>query len=250
MICHNLSEILGFACHPLSEDGSVAFIDSPLTFLDGNSLPIYLKRAGTNLYFFDDHETVYHYIKKGYRGDKERLDTAFIRSALSPYGLSFENNQISVWGSIHNAKEVFARYLSGLLAVSNLGVPERNSDDRMLKLIDEVATLLHIWKAGADIVIEPTYKGLSKTTYKLNFRVDKEAIVIATPNPHSIGSALRKMVDIAGADNSVQFRVILEDRFSTKEHFDAQGTILSTMATVMSFSELKREAAELGSIRH
>lgn len=250
MICHNLSEILGFACYPLSKDGTVAFIDSPLTFDDGNTLPIYLKQAGSNLYFFDDHETVYHYIKKGYRGEKERLDTTFIKMALSPYGLNFENNQISVWGNINNAKQVFARYLSGLLAVSNLGIPDRPANDKMLQLINEVALLLPSWKPEANIVIEPEYQGLSKSKYKIDFQVDQEAVVVATPNPNSIGAALRKMVDIAGRHKTIQFRVVLEDRFSTKEQFNTQGTILSTMATVMSFSNLKAEAAKSKGLRH
>lgn len=250
MICHNLSEILGFTCHPLNADGSVAFIDSSFELSDGGSMPIYIKQLGSNIMFFDDHETVYHYIKKGYRGTNKKLDTKFIRAAIAPYNLDFDENQISVWGTLDNAKSVFSRYLSGLISASNLDQPDQEADGRIQRLTNEVADLLQAWKPGAAIKPHPKYKGLSKTKYQLDFQVDDEAVVIATPNSNSIGAALRKMVDIAGNHHSIKFRVILEDRFASEKKIKAQSTILSTMATVMSLSSLKRECEHSRSAMH
>lgn len=242
MICHNLSEILGFVCHPLSEDGELVMIESPLTFPNGNTIPIFLKKIGNNIQFFDDHETVYHYIKSGYRGTEKSLDTSFIRSAIEPYELEFTDNQISIWGRLETAKLTFAKYLSGLMAASNLANPSSAGDSRIKALVAEVADLLQVWRSSEQMVFLPEYKGISKTTYKLDFSIGNEAIIVATPHPNSVGSALKKMVDIAGSGNTTQFRVILEDRSIEKSNFDSQSIILSTMATVMPFTLLKKEA--------
>lgn len=250
MICHNLSEILGFTCHPLNEDGSVAFVESSFEFHGGNMLPIYLKTVGHSIMFFDDHETVYNYIKRGYRECGERLDTTLIKSAISPFNLDFSDNQISVIGSAHDAKKIFARYFSGLLAASDLNKPAEPVDSKLQKLVGEVAELLPLWRPGATLKTRPEYKGLSKTKYKLDFQLDGEAVIVATPNANSVGSALRKMVDIAGRNPSIEFRVVLEDVPKNKKQVDSQSTILSTMATVMTLTRLKKEAENAREMMH
>ena len=38
MICQQLTVLLGMACHPLDDAGSVALIETPFRFADGDSL--------------------------------------------------------------------------------------------------------------------------------------------------------------------------------------------------------------------
>ena len=75
MICHQFSSLLGFECHPLSEDGSVAAISSPFTFEDGDSLPLFVESVNGQVRFFDDGATLMHFIGRGVRIENKRNAT-------------------------------------------------------------------------------------------------------------------------------------------------------------------------------
>ena len=42
MICQNLLNLTGFACQPLNEQGTLARINTPFCFADGDPVPVYL----------------------------------------------------------------------------------------------------------------------------------------------------------------------------------------------------------------
>ncbi|KAA0910655.1 DUF1828 domain-containing protein [Pusillimonas sp. ANT_WB101] len=238
MICDDISTILGFSCHPLNDDGSVALIDTPFTFEDGDDLPVFVEKVGKSIRFFDDNEVVFHFLGRGLGDSIGGLRTRFIKTAIAPYGISLnDENVIEVWADQEHSKQAFARYMSGLLAVvgwehDNQGVGIDSS-----YLVEEVALCLEAWKKGHKITSSPPFTGMSKTKYLLDFEVDGEAVIAIRPHPYSVGNALRKMVDIAGHDRSVKFRVVIDDRVDA-EAAKTQGMILSSMATIMPMSRL------------
>lgn len=242
MICNDIASLLGFTCHPLNNDGSIALIDTPFTFEDGESLPVFVEKVGQSVRFFDDNEVVFHFLGRGLGDSNGGLRTRFIKNAIAPYGITLnDGNVIEVWSDQKSSKEAFARYLSGLLAIvawehDNKGVGIDSS-----YFVEEVALYLESWKKGHKINISPTYVGMSKTSYQLDFEVDGEAVIAIRPHPYSVGNALRKMIDIAGNEPNAVFRVVLDDR-SDAESAKTQGVILSSMATIMPMTSLIKVA--------
>lgn len=238
MICENLPDLLGYACHPLNEDGSIAFIETAFTFSDGDGLPVFVERAGSQIRFFDDNETVLHFLGRGMGDAEGGMRTRFIKNAIAPFGLTLNNeNVIEVWANMDDSPEAFAKFIGGLMSIAQWERENEGTDPENHYLVEEVAMHLSAWKGPDHIESSPKFVGLSKTEYTLDFRVDGEAIIAIKPNSISVGSALKKMVDIAGKDPRTSFRVIIDDRTNV-EAATTQGVILSTMATVMPMTKL------------
>ncbi|MBP6019396.1 MAG: DUF1828 domain-containing protein [Burkholderiaceae bacterium] len=238
MICTDISTLLGFACHPLSNDGSVAMIQTSFTFQDGDRLPVFVEKVGNNVRFFDDNEVVFHFLGRGLGDSKGGLRTKFIQNAIAPYGLSLTDaNVIEIWANQNHSQEAFARYISGLLAIAQWEHENQGVSTDSSYLVEEVALCLASWKKNHKITPSPSFVGMSKTKYLLDFEVDGEAVIAIKPHPYSVGNALKKMVDIAGHDHDVVFRVIIDDR-ADYDAAKTQGVILSSMATIMPMSKL------------
>lgn len=237
MICQNIESLLGFACHPLNESGSVAMVETPFTFADGDDLPVFIEKTGAHVRFFDDHEVAHHFLGRGLRNKQGGINTHFITRAIQPYGLTLNDHEIEVWAPLEDAKDAFAKYIGGLMAVVAWEKSNEGVSQDIKSLVEEVSVLLQMWRPDSSISSSPEYQGVSRTKYCLDFTLDGEAVIVATPHPNSVGSALRKMVDIAGANQDVQFRVIIEDRHD-KEGAKTQSVILSSMATVMPITGL------------
>lgn len=238
MICNNLSLLLGYECHPLNEDGSVSLIKTSFTFNDGEAIPVFVEKIGAQVRFFDDNETVFHFLGRGLGDAEGGLKTRFIKKAIAPFGLTLnEDNVIETWAKDEDSGQAFARYIGGLLAIAQWERESEGTSPDESYLVEEVAMHLMAWKGKDHVKPGPKFTGMSKTEYTLDFLVDSEAVLAIKPNPLSVGSALKKMVDIAGNDPRIRFRVIVEDRDSP-EAASTQGIILSSMATVTPLTKL------------
>lgn len=238
MICSDLSLLLGFSCHSLNDDGSIALIDTPFKFEDGDYLPVFVEKVGDNIRFFDDNEVVFHFLGRGLGDINGNLRTRFIKGAIAPYGLSLNDaNVIEIWANQAQSKAAFAKYMSGLLAVVGWEHDNKGVGIDSSYFVEEVALCLSAWKQGHSINTSPSFMGMSKTEHKLDFEVDGEAIIAIRPHPYSVGNALRKMVDIAGLSPDMKFRIIIDDRHDA-EAAKTQGIILSSMATIMPMNRL------------
>lgn len=238
MICDHLSSLLGYQCHPLNEAQTIAFIETPFTFNDGDGIPVFVEKIGSQFRFFDDNETVFHFLGRGLGDSDGGLKTRFIKKAIAPFGLTLnEENVIEVWAKDGDSGDAFARYIGGLLAIVQWERESEGTSPDEDYLVEEVALHLMAWKGKDHVVSGPRFTGMSKTEYTLDFLVDGEAILAIKPNPLSVGSALKKMVDIAGNDPRARFRVIIEDRDNAATA-KTQGIILSSMATVTPFTRL------------
>jgi len=238
MICENLSDLLGYACHPLNEDGSIAFIETAFAFSDGDGLPVFVEKAGSQIRFFDDNETVLHFLGRGMGDAEGGMRTRFIKNAIAPFGLVLnDENVVEIWADMNDSQDAFAKFVGGLMSVAQWERENEGTDPDSYYLVEEVAMHLSAWKGQDHVTSGPKFTGLSKTEYTLDFLVDGEAVIAIKPNAISVGSALKKMVDIAGKDPRTSFRVIIEDR-TNAEAASTQGVILSTMATVMPMTKL------------
>lgn len=238
MTCEHLPELLGYACHSLNEGGSLALIETAFTFSDGEGLPVFVERAGQQIRFFDDNETVFHFLGRGLGDDEGGLNTRFIRGAIEPFGLNLnEQNVIEIWADESESQSAFAKYISGLLAVAQRERDSEGTSPDISVFVEDVAMHLIAWKGQDHVTSSPEFTGMSKLRYALDFMVDDEAVIAIKPHPVSVGSALKKMVDIAGAQPDIKFRIVIEDR-EKPEAAETEGIILTSMATVMPMTRL------------
>lgn len=118
MICHRISEILGLTCHPLTDDGLVAMIDSPFKYPDGDDVPIFIEKFGPQIRFFDDGGALLHLLGRGMLLD-DRRKTKFIKRLAEPFQVKFNNaGELEIWATEAEAPEAFANYISAMLSLA------------------------------------------------------------------------------------------------------------------------------------
>lgn len=117
MITKNVSSLLGLACHYLENDGSVAVIDTPFVFEDGDSIPIYVEEVGDRLRFCDNGELIWHFMGRGVPLD-EPASANFMREIVATRGARLNNDgELEVWSDARDAPVGFARYISAVFAM-------------------------------------------------------------------------------------------------------------------------------------
>jgi hypothetical protein len=115
MINSNISELLGFEFVALEEDLSIAAIETPFLFADGDPVPVYVEQFDGGVRFFDDGGVIWHFMGLGVPLDEEG-DADFIRKLIEPCGAMLnELGEIEVSGPPAQAPAIFARYLSAIL---------------------------------------------------------------------------------------------------------------------------------------
>lgn len=251
MICHRVSEILGLACHPLSDDGSVAMIDSPFAYPDGDEIPIFIEKIGPQVRFFDDGEAILHLLGRGVSLENHRK-TRFIRNLAEPNGVSLNTQgELEIWTTEMQAPQAFAKYLATMLALSKWESDQNEVATDLSLLLEEVALCFRTWKPHATIIEGPEFTGVSGHVYKLDFSVDQDAVLAITPHHASVSSAAKKLLDIRAVSSysGLKIIVIVDDRYDASAA-KREGSILDSVGNVMMMTALQRQAQLAGVAKH
>ena len=243
MICSRMSEMLGLACHPLSDDGLIATIASPFTYPDGDEIPIFVEKLGPQVRFFDDGEMLLHLLGRGLSLDDHRK-TKFIKNFAEPNNVQLnEQGELEIWSTEEGAPAAFAQYISTLLTLSKWESEQIGVATDIALFLDEVAICLRAWKPQAKIIEAPEYTGISGHIYKLHFSVDGDAVLAVNPRHASVSSAAKKLLDIRAVDEqkSLKIFVIMDDR-ENKEAAKNEARVLGMVANVMMMSSLEGRA--------
>jgi hypothetical protein len=246
MICNNLSETIGFACCPLTDDGSVALIRTPFQFEDGEAVPVFVERIGPQLRFFDDGGVLLHFLGRGVRLQDQR-NLKFIKNLAEPEGVTLNQmGELEIFSPHENASGAFAKYIGTLLALASWEREQNGVATDLSLLLDEVEQCLRSWKPDSTIVASPEYRGVSGYTYKLDFSVDGEAVIAISPHPSTVSATAKKLLDIrATTDNTgLQVLVVIDDRRDA-DTASREGRILDSVANVMMMSRLEKKSGHL-----
>lgn len=246
MICSNLSQMIGFTCHPLSEDGHVAMIRTPFTFPDGDGIPVFVEKLGTQVRFFDDGGVLLHFRGKGVSLDDQRK-TRFVRTLAEPNGVKLnETGELEIWARAENASVAFEKYMATMLALSNWELDQDGVATDMSLFLDEVAMCLRSWKSAASLRDGVEVVGVSGHVYKMDLQFDDSAVLAVGIHPASISSTAKKLLDIRGANENEGFKVlvVIDDR---RDPVTArrEGLVLDSVANVLMMTRLE-ERAHLG----
>lgn len=244
MICDQLTTLLGFDCFPLSEDGSVALVQTPFKFEDGDSLPVFVELTEGQVRFFDDGATLRHFIGRGVRIENKKHAT-FLINAASKHSATFtEAGEIETWASVKEADRAFSAFLCSLLSVVAWEKDQQGEDTDTSVFLEEVAMALRAWKPKASITPEPDFEGVSGRKYTLDFLLDGQPVAVTGAHANSVSAVLHRLLDIHGNPRASEFKplVIIDDR-SDPEAAKREAAIMQSVSTVMPFSALERSAA-------
>jgi hypothetical protein len=115
MNCAAISEMTGYECYPLNEDDTVALIETPFKFEDGDDIPVYVEFGQGFVRFFDDGEVYDHFEGRGlFFGD---YDIGFLSEIAGSNGLHFTDKCIiEIAAAPQDAAAAFAKYMAAMLA--------------------------------------------------------------------------------------------------------------------------------------
>lgn len=244
MICSHISNLLGVSCHPLSEDGNIAMIDTAFAFEDGESVPVYIERiGGGQIRFFDDGETILHFSGRGVKMDSH-MRTRFIKTVAGANGVSLNDvGELEIWAPEEKAPAAFAKYISALIGLIDWEKDQIGLSTDTSLLVSEVAQCLHAWKPSAELKESPEYVGVSGQTYKLDFDFNGDAVIAISPHHNAVSSAIKKLLDIksAPANSLVKVLAVIDDRYD-RELARREGLIMDALATVWPMTRLEEQA--------
>lgn len=244
MICQQLSTLLGFDCTSLNEEGDVVLVSTPFKFSDGDALPVYAEALNGQIRFFDDGQTVAHFLGRGVNIGSRRQATFISNSATKAGAVFTDKGEVETWASMEKASDAFSRYLSAMIAVSTWERDQVGTNTDVGLFVEEVAMALRAWKPRASITLEPAFEGVSGRSHKFDFLVDDVTVAATGSHPNSVSALLHKLVDIRGrlANEHSKFLIVIDDR-QDPEASRREEMILEAVAQVMPFSALEKASS-------
>jgi Domain of unknown function DUF1828 len=250
MICEQLSTLLGIKCHPLTDDGTVALVDTAFKFQDGDFVPVYVQQIANQVRFFDAGETVMHFIGRGV-SINDAKGAKFVKKIAEQNGSTFnENGEIESWANQDNASEAFAKYMGVMLGLvrwehDQIGVATDTS-----LLIEEVSMYFRAAYPDKIQTPSPEYIGISGHRYKFDFIHGDDAVLAISTHHASVASALKKLIDLnqLAENNTLSPLVVIDDRYD-KEEADNQTKVLAAAARVLPMTSLESKV-NIRSISH
>lgn len=243
MVCDSITNLIGVTCYPLSEDGSVAMLDTPFTFTDGDSAPVFVEKFGGQVRFFDDGEVLLHFAGRGMRLENHRHDK-FIRTAAESHGVTLnEAGELEIWASERDASTAFAKFVSTLVALTGWEREQQGVASDLTLLIDEVELCLRAIEPHVPLVPKPEYVGISGQVYNLDFDFGDKAVIAITPHKATVSSAIRKLLDIRSRPGNQSFEaiVVLDDR-RDPDAARSEGQVLNAVGNVWPMTRLEQRA--------
>lgn len=243
MICSTIADLLGMQCFPLNDSGSIAMLDTPFSFADGDDFPVFVESSAGQVRFFDDGMVMLHFLGAGLRLD-DRRKTKFLRKTAEPHGVRLtDEGVLEVWAVDGQAPVAFAKYMSALLAIVEWERANSDLDTDLTMFIEEVGLCLRSWRPSSKIIPLPTYSGITRQSYSLDYVVDGEPYIASGSHPNTISAAIKKILDIKSLpeNNDLSFTVVVDDR-SNPDVLNKDGMVLQAVAKVLPFTRLERLA--------
>lgn len=124
----SLSTIIGHVCHVIADDGSLAMIDTPFTFDDGDAIPAYAEFGPGFVRFFDGGDVFDHFEGLGISMEDD-ADTKFLSDIAESHGLCFtDNGEVEIRSAPEQAAAAFAQYMAAMFAFVKC---EKSRDDAL-----------------------------------------------------------------------------------------------------------------------
>ncbi|MDB5936410.1 MAG: hypothetical protein JWQ01_3754 [Massilia sp.] len=116
MDCDSLSKIIGHHCYPMTDDGSIVFIETPLRFNDGDDIPAYAELGQGSVRFYDDGDVYSHFAGIGVRMEDD-AEKQFLSAIAKSHGLAPTDIwEVEIVAAPEQAEAAFAQYMTAMSA--------------------------------------------------------------------------------------------------------------------------------------
>lgn len=250
MLCDRLPQLIGLGCTVMDAEGTLALIESPFRFTDGDSVTVFAEQVGDQVRFFDSGGTAWHLDGRGV-SMRDARRTRFLREIAERFDVNCSDDlELEVWATAGTAAQAYARLVSALLAVVEWERASDGTDLETAALLDEVATLLARTAPDEELARDVMLTGISKQQHRMDFRLGRQIVVAVRPHHLSVSSAIRRLLDVKNLPSNAQYewRVILDDR-TDPEGADKEGAVLGTVARVTMFRALQNLADTTGRLQ-
>lgn len=227
---------MGFSCERVS--GGMHFVQTPLTFPDGEPIALYFMSDINSVSVSDNANTISHLSGLGMEMH-DRKKWRGVRQIVQGFGMELrESGEISGKALPSQAESLVGRYLSAMLAVADLERQSMVLTEEMGDYLEEVELHLRAWKAGEKVATNAPVRGNSGRTHTFNFKIGEKLLVdVAKPHSGRTGSIMRKSADIQNSEDGSDVLVIMDDR-DDPDRAKEETNILSTLVSVMTFKRL------------
>lgn len=240
MNCAGLLERLGYECRVIA-GGDAIVVATPFLFADGEPICFYLEETRETIHITDNADTLMHLAGIGWDIRKKRTWTS-VRQAASDFGLQLlDTGEIIGKSTKENQQTIITGYISALLAIVDLEREFLGLTEEQSQYIAEVEMYLRAWKPNAPFNLLPALEGHSGRSHKFHFEFDGALVEAARPHGARTGSIVRKALDIRNIGDKHNILVIMDDR-DDPERAKAETDILTTLVSVMPFSQLVQQA--------
>lgn len=246
MICKDLLTMTGFSCQPINAQGSLARINTPFCFADGDPVPVYVQTFANNVHrFFDDGQTLLHFIGRGMKlnnGHKLR----FMSVIAQKHGAVLnEKGVLELVSSKESTAETFAKYISCLVSITQWEEEHEGLDADGSAFATEVAQAMLEKYPNKEYILKPTYLGSSGKKHELDFKLGGVGYLAVKPSQKSAAPALYKLVDITNRQSNADetLTVVIDDRHDKLAAKNTQQVFRSIASSVINFSKIAPEAA-------
>jgi len=243
MICKNLLQMTGFACQPISEQGDLARISTPFCFADGDPVPVYVQSFANDVHrFFDDGQTLLHFIGRGMKLDNgHRL--RFLANIAQKHGAAVNDNGVlELFSKGDSPSNAFAQYITCVIAIAQWEYEHQGIDANGAAFADEVvhALLTLHPESTSTLIHKPTYLGSSGKRHELDFGLGGKGYIAVKPNQQSAAPALYKLVDIINRQTNADAHlvVVIDDRHDKNAAKNTKQVFRSIASDVISFSRI------------
>lgn len=217
MNCELFSELIGMRCEPQpARDASDCIaVVTPFTFYDGEGITLFARTVGEQAHLFDDGSTLFWLHGAGHRALADRRSWKPLRNALSPYGVSLNDDAtIETYARADVMASAFARMVAALLAV-DAWAREVVGAGASIALEEEAAMYLRAWRPREQVSEHPeALAGMSGLQHTFALLQAGEYIDAIGPSQAASSAELRKLVDVRShaANAEIGIRVIVDDR--------------------------------------
>lgn len=249
MICNQIAKITGYACHQLDETGSVAMIETPFKFSDGDSVFLFVEKVGNKVRFFDDGAFLMHFAGRGVNVSSANK-VRFISKACTASGAIFnDQGEAEAWGEEQNAGTAFAAMVGAAHRLIAWEEEHLGTSTDIALLVEDVAICMQALHPNEPIKRNPMIAGLSKQTHSFDFSQGDTVISAIPPHHASVGGLLRKLIDVKGSahNQSIKTMVVVDDR-KNKDAALREATVLGGVTQVMMMTSLVARTSSTQSI--
>lgn len=239
MTCERLIQHLGFECRELSP--AVISVATPFSFADGEAIGFYVEDRPNGVVVSDNGDTLFHLRGLGFDLSDRRRWRPF-RQIAELHGFKLnDSGEIAAITPREAISQLVAKYIAAMLDIVDLEREQLGMSEEIDQFIQEVEFHLHAWKPQAGLMHLPTVKGMSGRLHTFHFEFDGMLVDAARPHSNKTGAILRKTADLGLAGMTTPILIVMDDR-EDQERVRVETDILSSMVSVLAFSQLIRNA--------